>query len=111
MSTTAVRTAQPTPAASEQPMEQSTKQPTEQPAARNPAQRALEGQPGARPRRVPQHVRAALSSPTDGIQSPASKAVNSLRRKAHPKVLPKPQVLGSLFEAMKPAAADRSGRE
>ncbi|KAJ2780712.1 hypothetical protein H4R18_003299 [Coemansia javaensis] len=69
--------------------------------AGGPARRALDRR-GLRAG-VPQHMRAALSSPTDRIQSPASRAVNSLRHKTHTGALPAPQVLGSLFEAMKPA--------
>ncbi|KAJ2496452.1 hypothetical protein GGH96_005828 [Coemansia sp. RSA 1972] len=62
--------------------------------ARNPAQQALDK------RTLPQHVRAGLSSPTDKIQSPATKAVHGLRHNKHSEHLPKPQVLGSLFKSM-----------
>ncbi|KAJ2080953.1 hypothetical protein H4R24_002707 [Coemansia sp. RSA 988] len=70
---------------------------------KNPVQRALERpQTNALPKsRIPAHVRAVMSSPTDKIQSPASKVVNSLRHKKHPAGLLKPKVLGSVFESMK----------
>ncbi|KAJ1764507.1 hypothetical protein LPJ69_001802 [Coemansia sp. RSA 1752] len=82
--------------------------------APNPAQRALDKRPSLHARNpeqqaldkrtlkhtLPQHVRAGLSSPTDKIQSPASKAVRGLRHNKHSEHLPKPQVLGSLFKSM-----------
>ncbi|KAJ1858997.1 hypothetical protein GGH12_001961 [Coemansia sp. RSA 1822] len=82
--------------------------------ARNPAQRALDRRSGSHARNsaqqaldkrtlkhtLPQHVRAGLSSPTDKIQSPATKAVRGLRHNKHSEHLPKPQVLGSLFKSM-----------
>ncbi|KAJ2709021.1 hypothetical protein H4R19_004458 [Coemansia spiralis] len=97
---TAVRAAcppKPAAASEHRPDEKSAVQP-----APRPRQQPLDGQRGAMPRRIPQHVRKALSSPTDGIQSPATKAINSMHRKAR---LPKPQVLESVFAAMKPKAA------
>ncbi|KAJ2608573.1 hypothetical protein H4S08_004399 [Coemansia sp. RSA 1365] len=79
----------------------------------NPAQRALErpkgsGLPKAR---IPAHLRAGLSSPTDRIQSPASKVVSSLRHKKHPAGLLQPKVLGSVFESMKRDTDKRDSRK
>ncbi|KAJ2482334.1 hypothetical protein IWW56_001121 [Coemansia sp. RSA 2131] len=66
--------------------------------ARNSAQQALDKR--TLKHTLPQHVRAGLSSPTDKIQSPATKAVRGLRHNKHSEHLPKPQVLGSLFKSM-----------
>ncbi|KAJ1990282.1 hypothetical protein GGI25_004470 [Coemansia spiralis] len=51
--------------------------------------------------KMPHHMCPGLASPTDKIMSPASRGVNNLRHKKLPKDLPKPRVLGSLFESMK----------
>ncbi|KAJ2356148.1 hypothetical protein IWW50_002888 [Coemansia erecta] len=76
-------------------------------AVQNPAQRALEKRGGVSMKhKLPQHVRAGLSSPTDKIQSPASKAVRGLRHNTHSENLPKPQVLGSLFKSMQKKAVE-----
>ncbi|KAJ2628420.1 hypothetical protein H4R22_003895 [Coemansia sp. RSA 1290] len=66
----------------------------------NPALARVHSKDGGSIRhKLPQHIRAGLSSPTDKIQSPASKAVRSLRHNKDTS-LPKPQVLGSLFKSM-----------
>ncbi|KAJ1827902.1 hypothetical protein LPJ70_007376 [Coemansia sp. RSA 2708] len=74
--------------------------------ALNPAMRALEKRKGGGVQhKLPQHVRAGLSSPTDKIQSPATKAVRSLRHK-QAENLPAPRMLGSVFKAMQEKAIE-----
>ncbi|KAJ2707521.1 hypothetical protein FB645_000697 [Coemansia sp. IMI 203386] len=70
------------------------------PLKNNPAIRAM-GKQGALPAhgRNGHHLPAGLASPTDKLMSPATRGVNKIR---HKKIeLPKPRVLGALFESMK----------